>query len=184
VSHGQESCAVGVALGGAPHSQPVFSLEATLRRRPRLEVLSSSRGPVPDWAVPPLLEEGTVVLRHTAYRLDGAALSRHLAAIDLAALGADRARELEEGRASLADLLERPGVERTGLRVEWIPPGPGPVGLPSELRAAIGAGPFVARRYEVAVDGVPAGVVFEVLPCEAWERVVAPPARLDQGTGR
>jgi hypothetical protein len=97
-------------------------------------------------------------LRRTEYRVGGTLVSRHLAALLVSACGAERLSAIEEGRICLAEVLAEPGVEKTDLHVEV-------------------AGSLVWRRYHVAIDGTPAGVVVEAVPCETWGRVLPQPVR-------
>jgi hypothetical protein len=174
MSRGVPPCAAALAVVGATGSSLVSSMETALGRRPRLEVASSSRGPAPTWAVPPLAPGADVLLRWTAYRVGDDELSRHVAVIQLSVLGAVRAKDLQQGRVTLADLLTQPGVERSGIQV-------GLLGQDVIVEAAVhrafmadgGSGSLACRRYHVTVDGAPAGVVVEVLRCETWERMVA-----------
>ena len=173
MSGGVPSCTAALAVVAATGSSLGSSMEAVLGRRPRLEVVSSSRGPVPSWAAPPLAPGSEVLLRWTAYRLGGVELSRHVAVLQLSVLGAARALDLHEGRVTMAGLLEQPGMERVGIRVGLL--GRDVVVEPHlhlDFMTNRSSGSSACRQYHVTVDGVPGVVVLEVLPCEAWERMV------------
>jgi hypothetical protein len=93
--------------------------------------------------------------------------------LQISVLGAARALDLHEGRVTLAGLLEQPRVQRTGIRVGLL--GRDVVVEPLLHHAFMSnraSGSSACRRYQVTVDGVPGGVVLEVLPCEVWERMV------------
>jgi hypothetical protein len=166
------SCASALAILGDSGSSLVSAMEAVLGRRPRLQVLSVSRCSAPDWSVPPLSPDADVLLRWTAYRLGSVDLSRHVAAVDLSVLDPASTSFLQKGSVGLAKVLEDPRVNkmeaRVGLLHKWGI-------LDQQLRRSFEEsgteGQSASRQYVFTMDGVPAGVVVEVLPCELWRRL-------------
>ena len=166
------SCASALAIFGDSRSSLVSAMEAVLGRRPRLQVLSASRCLAPDWSVPPLSPDADILLRWTAYRLGSIDLSRHVAAVDLSVLDPASANSLQMGSVGLAQVLEDPRIHkmeaRVGLLHEW---GTLDQKLRRSFEESGTEGPSASRRYVFTMDGVPAGVVVEVLPCELWRRL-------------
>lgn len=166
------SCASALAILGDSGSSLVSAMEAVLGRRPRLQILSVSRCSAPDWSVPPLSPDADVLLRWTAYRLGSVDLSRHVAAVDLSVLDPASANSLLKGSAGLARVLEDPRINKMEARVGQLHERGF---LDQKLRRSFEEsgteGPSASRQYFFTMDGVPAGVVVEVLPCELWGRL-------------
>jgi hypothetical protein len=165
---------------GRTESSLAASMEALLGRRPRLRVVSISRSKTPAWAVPPLSPEADVLVRWTGYSLESADLSRHIAAVDLSAIDPGTATALESGAMALTEVLDDPRIQKGGVQVGMLGrAGIGGDGLRRSFEARGMSGSLACRRYHFTMDGVPAGVVIEVLPCEMWERLTvgSDPAR-------
>lgn len=169
---GSTSCEAASRVLGDARSSLRSSIERVAGTKPQLVVMSSVRVRAPAWASPPLAANIDVLIRRTGYRVGSVDVSRHIAVLQISAFGPERIGALEGGEASLAELLRAPHVRKADFRVELLDDDAAGRGTMVGVAAQGVAGPLATRRYHVTIDGAPAGIVVEALPCATWDRLV------------